>query len=1170
MSYAYQHAPYVYSGSAPTSEQYISRSNAWNDRIKIGLGDVTYRIHQQIFGLFRQIRNPAAAELGLSLVWPPLNEYLKYYAHLDADKGTWPTAAAGDNEGANTANPVAAFVFGNNQQYGEADRLNGWLPQTGTENNPTDNWKIGKYQRGAYDPNSGVAATPFADAAQSYLAFSQPGWSFHGKGAPAYYPIPKVLGWCTNPDGTQYHNFQYFFTNINTGDVVTYNGSCSPDAGGSGNDVAGVLELPFAYWVYKWDGTIDKYNTTDWIEGPYTGGGSIRRINNGALQDLLIYQFIKDFRGADIQRTSSCYVLPEGETGIPIAFNFEEYFTSQDQLAPAWGQYNGQTITADYPALGVWYETITSGSTSEVLHVPAGFRVGAIRIGTTGLVQTSSIQINHGDSVENWKLALSQSVQIKTFPSGSTSDFKIEFTEDVPLSGSNASLDIVVSVLVDQKPNVWDAYALLRMGSTKGSDESQLDYTGFNYEHANHIWQNYKQYGMSVGYAPMQATSVLNTNPVLESARKQIQKWIKVIGREQLIGYEVSGSKSILYFNPYALGNSNFDSFKYLYKASDTGSNGIINSPATASWSNEWVLDVCLKNYGGPMNGGNNNASEFKPDVYGDYFGWLNRAHLFDPRITAGTNADMFVAGMQVDSDIQQLYRGRMYAPEYPSGYNYAQSTNLPNPYWDTNQRIAYYSSNLIYPEPAQVEDCRFYNLNGSQVIRVQLDRRLQYTGDAPGTVSIDRSTWDLDNLRSQVLRTMENGIMQYLVAKDGTEEGNVKIGDASTMVNLYGESGDHHGACIPEFYFTKLIPRPYEDNTSEDGYELRDTVIRSDDYLQMAFYLKAMCGGFVDGTREAACDEGTEFVFSTAFDYKFENLCFDSFGGKWLTSFPETIRPDDPYGIGPLPNTKYYASLHNQLAACINSLTRVRVPLPFVMECRESRYSGSVSVAPTWAYQDNPVPCSNNANVVALTEGVAAFAIGTLLTQGEWSDCCTPESCGFTVEMNAGWTGGCSNDGTNFRIDGTKNVIEYRFSPYDPSAIYCMSEGLRELYGLPTVGFFARYNEQYVSTHISTTNTLEDSVQCQLSTQTAVYPTWDGTTGYAVNPGADSYQINTCKFFSSTNGTIDPGNPGASDYLFLVQRTGQTIADCSAGVSRFIGITPTNQTEVVVQVPFR
>src|SRR6185503_16221398 len=111
----------VATGDAITSTQHNKLARAINDRCR-AFQMVPWRIVMYWFNLLRQVRNPDAS----GFVFPPQAEFFDIYQHLDPEHHggtTWPVTGPGDPEGANLANPMMAYVFGNPELEPENERL---------------------------------------------------------------------------------------------------------------------------------------------------------------------------------------------------------------------------------------------------------------------------------------------------------------------------------------------------------------------------------------------------------------------------------------------------------------------------------------------------------------------------------------------------------------------------------------------------------------------------------------------------------------------------------------------------------------------------------------------------------------------------------------------------------------------------------------------------------------------------------------------------------------------------------------------------------------------------------------------------------------------------------------------------------------------------------------
>jgi hypothetical protein len=218
--------------------------------------------------------------------------------------------------------------------------------------------------------------------------------------------------------------------------------------------------------------------------------------------------------------------------------------------------------------------------------------------------------------------------------------------------------------------------------------------------------------------------------------------------------------------------------------------------------------------------------------------------------------------------------------------------------------------------------------------VKMVFKTQFQHDASAAESLGLDVAFWDLAALRAEPYRTVENGLREYLVWKAYGINCSVKIGDAAAESQIWFSATDPYGACFPHFFFTHLIPLPFEDTPDNDTVQnTADTLITMDVMEQCELYLRAVCEGYIDGrtSQNYACATG----ISALYDYTLENLCFEAFGGRSITMLPESLREDKPIAYGILPNTGFYAEVFNQYVSAVNLLTQVRLMLPAQLECR-------------------------------------------------------------------------------------------------------------------------------------------------------------------------------------------------------------------------------------------
>ena len=904
MPITFTRAETVQPGDAITSRQLASLADAFNSRIRSGLGDATYRIPYYLFQAARQIRNSDGGFL-----FPSQGEFFEQYQCLTAAEAEWPVAPAGTPEGVNVSNPLGAFVFGNESANiaSETDRIEtiAFMVNGGPPVTLSDYWTLGQMQRGAVDPDTGAIASPALDAARLHMRIAYSVRSPYGNSYGGFQPLPEEDGGspCAPASGFTPVNYLYKFTSLVDGSVVTYPGSCPEEP----THVGYILRMSDLYIVVLNNGDTDYYRRSEWIEGPYTGGGALKRDVGGQL-DRAIDVFVKDFRGTEAQR----------ERGWNRnAFDFQRFLTRQYSLAPNRGQQVGQEITATYPTF-TWNGNQAAGTTYPTGHpFASGYVLDAVFIRAEGVTAPVVVEIlNEDDEVIATVTAspvdgVAESIYWLPTPLTPTV-IRPRLGAALTFSGGSGTLTIQTTELYPYKPNASDAYALLRVASAK---TGTVHGSGIEEEAAKEIWDGYRTFGCIVpGPGLPLEESAINSNAVYDAFRR-LSKCVRILSRNQLIGYALEGGKSVLWFTrENTIGADAFDGI-----APTGGVGGIAHTAEPRGFTNEWMIGFQFKAYHP------SESSIWKPSAYSDYFTFSDRCHFYHPS---------YPGDLQQHFDYGQTLS---LSPEGAPGYRYAKGVN--NSVGDADR----YKSCRIYEPDIEVESAEELTEGGVAVVKLTLTGRLHYSDGAVSSIDRDVGTWDVAALRAEAYRSTENAIREYLVwTNTGQNAVAGKPGDSAFGSGVDLLPDNPFGTVFPTIILTKLMPVPYLDgNDAQNGV---DTPLLHDTLTQAELYLRAMCEGYVDGrtSEEYACESG----ISSWYDYTFTNLCFDAFQGQWLSplaSGPTALtrardtRPDRPQAFGPYPNTLTSAEVWNQFATAINLLTRVRVMLPMKFEV-ESR----------------------------------------------------------------------------------------------------------------------------------------------------------------------------------------------------------------------------------------
>ena len=564
------------------SADYNKLALAFNDRLKNGVADPTWRLLWYAHSLVRGMRNPNGFN------YAPEDEWWKVYAHIKEASGIkWPTAAAGEPEGVNVANPLGAFIYGLAPDVdNEEGRINGtgqfnpsgttlstaptgvplFINDGGTLRAPaniTDYWELAKYQRGAVASDlSDYSASNAIKASQEHGLINYPNQHFFLKNYGGFLPSPKLDS--SNPTcGDGYTpNYDLKFTNLVGGSDKTYD-TCPPTG------VMFYFEGFTSYKVVKWNGSTESLPLTDYIEGPYEDNAYLRRYKGQQLNEAMNW-FAMEYRANETEREAA------DMNRYNKGFQFQDFLTRQYALAPAYGTVTTGSIAAVYPTFDIagpqsanaYLPVTTSGTYSGGTYytVPAKFTFGGYFAKTTGagsgIAAVDVIDASSGSDVviDSFTLDTTGTTKRLKYFNSAYNEAKIRFQlkENLP---SNLGVNIECAMLLEYKPTIYDSYVCLRLGSTDGPTSTTYDKSGYTFSDPKQISDNLLDYGCiirSVAGVPTNAGEI-NENPVYESARRLIQNNLRMAERQSLVGYEVIGGKSYLHFKRFARGQYSGD-----------------------------------------------------------------------------------------------------------------------------------------------------------------------------------------------------------------------------------------------------------------------------------------------------------------------------------------------------------------------------------------------------------------------------------------------------------------------------------------------------------------------------------------------------------------------------------------------------------------------------------
>ena len=588
MAVEYTKADTVWPGKALSSRDYNKLALAFNDRLKNGVADPSWRLFWYAHSLFRGMRNPDAAGNN----WAAEDEWWKFYAHIPKDSDVlWPAVGPGLPEGINVANPMGGFIYGREPDIEAEDgRLNSSGLFDGAESTtsppvgipliydgaaPTTNedfWELAKHQRGAWNPSldrNYKTAVALA-AAQEHGKIDYSSAQYYLKGYGGFHGLPGLDSGDPVCDDGYTPNWELKFQSLVSGVADKTFGTC-PDI--PANAIT-YWEGFSAYNILKFNGTVESLPLADWLEGPYEDDAYLQRVKGQQLNQALNY-FAKEFKGTTAEQVTSDIVAER-------AFPFQDFLTSQYPLAPSYGTVASDEITAQYKSFSKTGPSIAGSSfavdSTTSYQINDGFCFAGFYAKDTGSFsgEYSVDVIADGDTVETFTLEAGG--EYLRYYTHARPEALIEFKLASTLpSGGNVTIE--VAELLHYLPGVYDAYVVLRLSSCALISSSH-DKRGETFGQARTTGEDFLANGCIVNGSGstggVDREDEINTNPVYEAGRRMVHDNLRLAERHLLTGYEVSGGKSILYFNRYARGmdNKDLDVFRGIAAPTDAVASG--------------------------------------------------------------------------------------------------------------------------------------------------------------------------------------------------------------------------------------------------------------------------------------------------------------------------------------------------------------------------------------------------------------------------------------------------------------------------------------------------------------------------------------------------------------------------------------------------------------------
>ncbi|HYE30386.1 MAG TPA: hypothetical protein VEH27_03070, partial [Methylomirabilota bacterium] len=254
----------------------------------------------------------------------------------------------------------------------------------------------------------------------------------------------------------------------------------------------------------------------------------------------------------------------------------------------------------------------------------------------------------------------------------------------------------------------------------------------------------------------------------------------------------------------------------------------------------------------------------------------------------------------------------------------------------------------------------------------------------------------------------------------------------------------------------------------------------------------------------------------------RFENLCLEAFGGRHFSMFPESVRPDQPFSMGPLPNTIAYAEVFNQYVKAVNLLTTARVMLPWELECTSLSSFEYRAITPDWPASP-AMPCdTSDPGWKILWTGTPPSGLGGLVSS-------VPGACdSATTQISVATTatlGHCLDGG--YAIRTSRSRLNYNVK---------LAEGWEEAIPLSwrdqitsMGGFLALETKTVWHARVQATS-VADSDCCEAGGNGPGCTPFlhDGATGW--RSFADEEQVSQ-EFVLISSGTLDAGNAPAGTF---------------------------------------
>jgi len=157
----------------------------------------------------------------------------------------------------------------------------------------------------------------------------------------------------------------------------------------------------------------------------------------------------------------------------------------------------GASGAAVYPSFEDTGATIAAGQIGSTYSIQSGFVLGGALLEAEKLTNTIQIAIKHGgDVLRTISLTPENQSSLQLFNLSTANDVEFELLNEATFEDSNGRITCEISELEQVKPQVEDAYLIIRLATTTGSVLiGSTDTIGIDYTQSAEVGQSFLQNG---------------------------------------------------------------------------------------------------------------------------------------------------------------------------------------------------------------------------------------------------------------------------------------------------------------------------------------------------------------------------------------------------------------------------------------------------------------------------------------------------------------------------------------------------------------------------------------------------------------------------------------------------------------------------------------------------